>query len=274
MVRKTLVLSIVGLCALFGVLSASATVTDVFSQAGLEHREGRYVPLDVSFRDEQGREVTLRELLGRPAVLVLTYYRCTHICPEMLAAISGVVGKISFRPGKDYSIITLSFDDSDTPSTARQLKRDYLKPIGRPFPEDSWKFLTGDRENIRKILTAVGYGVKKETMGFDHPAVLVFLSPKGKITRYMNVSKFNYGLAYPVTFSPVDFENSIREASLGKINVADARAPLYCLLYKPAHEDAFYGILKVSGAATLVSLAALFAFLAVARGKSRKEGSR
>jgi protein SCO1 len=269
--KKDLVLFIVAFCTLLVVVPAGASGTDVFSQAGLEHREGRYLPLDITLHDETGKTVTLGELLSRPAVLILTYYRCTHICPEMLAAISGVIGKISLEPGKDYSILTLSFDDGDTPAVARQLKANYLKPIARSFPEDSWKFLTGDRENIRKVLTAVGYSVKKKPEGFDHPAVLIFLSPKGKITQYMNVLKFNYGMACPVTFSPVEFTSSIREASLGKTVLENSMAPFYCLLYKPDHEEVFYRILKVSGLTMLISLGALFIFFAMTGRKPQKE---
>jgi protein SCO1/2 len=267
--KKNPVLFIVALCILFVAISTARA--DVFSQAGLEHREGRCVPLDISLHDERGKNVILGELLGRPSVLVLTYYRCTHICPEMLAAISGVSRNMSLEPGKDYSILTLSFDDGDTPEVARTLKSNYLKPIGRTFPEDSWKFLTGDRGNIRRILKAVGYSVKIKAEGFDHPAVLIFLSPKGKITQYMNVSKFNYGLAYPVTFSPVEFANSLREASLGKTVLEDSRAPLYCLLYRPGNEQTFFRLLELSGLAMLVILGALFILLAMTGGKPQKE---
>jgi protein SCO1 len=262
-------LMVVAVC--MALIAESSGWAGVFSHAGLVYREGQYVPLDISLRDEGGRTVTLGKLLGRPAVLALTYYRCTHICPEMLAAVSDVVEKISLKPGKDYSIITVSFDDGDTPEVARTLKTNYLKPIGRSFPEDSWKFLTGDRGNIQRLLTAVGYSVKKKAEGFDHPAVLIFLSPEGKITRYMNISKFNYGLAYPVTFSPVDFTTSVREASIGKTAAEASRAPFCCLLHEPGHQEAFFGLLKFSGLAMLIALGALFVFLAMTGRKPQKE---
>lgn len=274
MKNKTLVLFVIALQALFAAMAAAAGGADVFDRAGLEKKEGQYVPVDISFQDERGKTVTFEELLTRPAVLVLTYYRCTHICPEMLAAIAGVIGKTSLRPGKDYLVITLSFDGGDSPEVAMSLKVNYLKAIGRSFPEDSWKFLTGDRENIGRLLSATGYSVKKKAEGFDHPAVLIFLSPGGKITRYMNVSKFNYGLAYPVRFSPVDFASSIREASFGKPMKGDGRAPVYCLLYKPVHEDTFFRILRLSGLTMLISLGALFIFLAMTGRKYRKERRR
>ncbi|MEJ2695834.1 MAG: SCO family protein [Candidatus Sulfobium sp.] len=269
--KKNLVLSIATLCTLLVAVPSGASQVGVFSRVGLDYREGRYLPPDITLRDETGRTVTTGGLLDRPAVLVLTYYRCTHICPEMLAAVTDVIGKISLEPGKDYRIITLSFDDRDTPSVAKQLKVNYVKAIGRSLPEGSWKFLTGDRENIRRVLTAVGYGVKEKAEGFDHPAVLVFISPGGKITRYMNVSKFRYGLAYPVSFSPVDFTTSIMDASMGKTAIADNRAPLYCLLYKPVHEVTFFRLLQVSGLTMLVILGSLFVFLAVTAGRHEKK---
>ena len=247
---------------------------DVFSHAGLVHRDGLYVPPDLSFRDEGGKTVAMGELFGRPTVLLLAYYHCGRICPQLLAGISRVVGNISLRPGKDYSIITVSFDDRDTPESARSAKADYLRAIGHPFPRDSWKFLTGDRVNIRRLLTAVGYSVKKKKRGFDHPAVVVFLSPNGKITQYMNIPESGYAPAYPLAFSPVIFTEALKKASLGKVMIVDDRAPLYCLLHRPQGYETFFRILKASGVTMLVALAVVFGFLSVRDSKSEKERRR
>ncbi len=270
--KKNLVLFIAGLCILFFAVPSGAA--GVFSRTGLEHRLGRYVPPDISLRDEGGKTVTMGELLGRPVVLALAYYRCMHICPQLLSGISRVVGSIPLRAGKDYSIITVSFDDRDTPETAKALKANYLKAIGRPFPRDSWKFLTGDRHNIRRLLTAVGYSVRKKEGGFDHPAVLIFLSPKGKITQYLNIPELDYAPAYPLAFSPVIFTEAVKKASLGKVMVVDDRAPLYCLLDRPHGYATFFRILKEAGLTMLIALGALFGFLSARDRKSKKERRR
>jgi protein SCO1/2 len=250
----------------------------VFDRAGLTERTGVKVPLDASFRDEDGRAVTMKELLGgKPVVLLLTYYRCSHICPEVLAGITDVLGKMSLAPGKDYSVITLSFDSGDTPADAKALKANYLKPLPASFPAESWKFLTGDEATIRKVLSAAGYGVKREPPhGFDHPEVLIFLSPEGKISSYRYVTKYRYGVSYPVTFSPVDFTAAIRDASSGKVAAAEDMEPLYCFLYEPQNQEIFYRMLKIAGVASLIALSAFFAVLGIAgrTGAGRKGSGR
>ena len=270
--RKSLLFLVVCLLALSVALPASGD--NVFSHAGLVHRDGGYVPSDISFRDEGGKTVTMGELFGRPTVLVLAYYRCGRICPQMLEGVSRVVGNIPLRPGKDYSIITVSFDDHDTPEAARAAKADYLSAVDGPFPPDSWKFLTGDNVNIRRLLSAVGYSVKRKKGGFDHPAVVVFLSPKGKITQYINIPESGYGPAYPLAFSPVIFTEAIKKASLGKVMIVDDRAPLYCLLHRPRGYETFFRILKASGVTMLIALGAVFGFLSVKDRKSQKERRR
>lgn len=270
--KRKAVLVVAAVCTF--LLTASAAGAGVFSQSGLVHRNGRYVPSDISFRDEGGKTVTMGKLLDRPTVLVLAYYHCARICPQLLEGISRVVGNISLRPGKDYSIITVSFDDRDTPEAARAAKADYLSAVGRPVPGDAWRFLTGNRENISRLLTAVGYSVIKKKGGFDHPAVVIFLSPKGKITQYLNIPEVNYGPAYPLAFSPVIFEDAIRNASLGKIMVVDDLAPLYCLLHRPRGYETFFRILKGSGLTMLIALGAYFGFLAARGRKSQKERRR
>ena len=111
----------------------------------------------------------MRELIDKPTILTLVYYHCSHICPQMLLGLSEVLAKLEMIPGKDYRVITISLDETDTPEDARNQKINYIKAINGPFPDDSWNFLTGNGENIRKIAETIGITFRKEVHGFIHP---------------------------------------------------------------------------------------------------------
>jgi len=271
--RKTTVLFL--LICLLNILAA----TDIFAEdgssdtVGVDERPGSFVPVDLVVHDEKGKEVVLKELMDRPSVLILTYFTCSHICPQMLGSLAVALGKLPLEPVKDYRVITLSFDDADTPRDAQSQKINYLKAIDKPFPEDGWKFLTADKSAIEKISRAVGIGVKKTEHGFVHPEVLIFLSPGGKITKYLHVSKYSYGLAYPITFSTLELVTAFSEARQGKVCEAGKKEPLYCFLHEPGRQKLFFTILKVSGAATLLVMFALFVVLRARRGISQERSN-
>jgi protein SCO1/2 len=159
-------------------------------------------------------------------------------------------------------VLTVSFDETDRPMDAREAKKNYIKAIGRPFPEDTWRFLTGDPDNIMRLSKAVGVRFTRAGHGFVHPEVLIFLSPQGKITRYLQAPTFNYGLPSNMTFSAVDLKTALGDASAGKVFTSGTGvSPLFCFLHEPANQERFFNMLKVSGALTLIGLFVLFVYL-------------
>src|SRR5512146_431395 len=124
----------------------------------LEEKLGQYLPADAMFADENGRRASLKSLIDKPTIIAPVYFGCTHECPMLLNGLAQALGKIDLaKPGRDYQVIALSFDENDTPQIARDKKVNYIKAVGRPFPEDAWKFLTGDAANIRKFTDAIGF---------------------------------------------------------------------------------------------------------------------
>jgi len=256
-----LVLSTLFLNPVYGKASSS-------DESGLDETLGQNVPLDLTFRDETGFPIRLGDIVDRPVVLTLVYYHCSHICPQMLFGLSEVLSKIDLVPGKDYRIITLSFDETDTTGDARSQKINYIKAINRDFPANTWKFLTGDRENIRRLSEAVGIRYRQVMHGFVHPEVLIFLAPGGKITRYMHVATSSYGVQYPVLFSPVEFTGAINDASQGFISARVTKTPLLCFPHEPGQQAKFYRMLSIFGMITLFIMIALFAYLRITTKKA------
>jgi protein SCO1 len=239
-------------------------------EIGLEEKTGQVLPRGLVFRDEKGAEVKLGGLMGKPAILTLVYYSCEHICPQMLEGLSQALPRLAVEPGKDYRVITVSFDASDTPQIALEAKKNYLKAIGRPFPEDAWKFLTGPERSIHDLTEAVGFRFRKDIHGFTHPVVLIFLTPDGKISRYFQVTKFSYGSAYPITFSSFDLNMALTEAAQGKSVTGLKKALLYCFSHEPPGQSKFFSFLGVVGLVTLAAMAAFFIYLQVSTRRYRK----
>jgi len=239
-----------------------------YPEAGLDEKPGASIPLDLTFYNEAGRRVTLKELIDRPTALVLLYYDCSHICPQLLGGLAESLGGLRLVPGRDYRVLTISFDETERPDDARSQKRNYIRAINRPFPEDAWQFLAGDQENIRRLSDAVGIRYKREDHGFIHPEVLIFVSARGMITKYMQVPRVNYGVVGPMIFPALSLKNAFLDASVGKVSVGGQVTPLYCFLHEPPNQERFYSILKISGTLTVLALFMFFVYL-----KGRKKSS-
>jgi protein SCO1/2 len=251
------------LLVLFGLVSplpaanAPSGTAGPSSDIGVEEQLGATVPLDLTFLDENGKQVSLRDLAKKPIILSLVYYSCPNICPRILSSIAQLLGKVPLVPGKDFSVVTISFDERDTPLTAREKKKDYLKAIGKPYPPEAWRFLTGDRETILRLTNAVGFHFQRSGDAFEHPACLIVLSPKGKVIRYL------YGL----TYLPFDIKMAVTEAAQGRPGPTIRRALLFCFSYDPQGRTYVFNLLKVCGTVTVVFALMVLAFVLWPRKK-------
>ncbi len=171
-----LCLILLSLCLVF-LQTAVAHAPAGTQPIGIEEKIGQTIPPDIVLSDEQGRKVTLAALIKRPTIVTLVYYKCSRFCPQLLAGLASALPHVELTADKDYQVMTVSFDANDTPALARDLKRNYLMAVNRPFPADAWRFLSGDRANIEKLCTAVGFTFRKEMDGFAHPMTLIILSP-------------------------------------------------------------------------------------------------
>jgi len=238
---------------------------------GVKERTGQRIPLDVVFYDEQGDMTTLKQLVNRPVVLSLVYYSCDRECPLLLSAVADVTGELKLAPGKDYSLITISFDPDDTPKAASEAKKNYIKLVGGAFPADAWRFLSGTNENIKRVLDAVGFTVKRDEIhGFSHPVALVVLSHEGKIVRYVYTTEDNFFSSRKrVAFQPFDLTLAIEDAAKDKTGFSIKRALAYCFPHQPKGQEAFFKIMKISGGIIVFLIVSFFVYLTVSGRKAR-----
>jgi len=210
------------ICLLLALLLPRAAAGQYTQSYGIDEKIRQKVPQDLVFSDEKGGKVTLRQLTDKPAIISLVYFSCGSRCPLLLGNLAQALSSVSLDPAT-YRVITVSFDDRDTPVLASEKKRNFIKAIGKPFPDSSWRFLTGDEENINRLTGALGFSYRKEPGGFSHPRVLIFLSPGGVVTRYL----------YGMSFLPFDVQMSLQESSGKRGLISADRLALFCYSYDP-----------------------------------------
>lgn len=223
---------------------------------GIDQKLNDQVPLDLTFRDETGATVTLGDLVhDKPVILTLVYFECPMLCTMVLNDLSGSMKTLPFSAGKEFDVITVSFDPTETPQLAAEKKRNYVRMYGRETAQTGWHFLTGDADAIKALTQAVGfrYVWDEATNQFAHSSGFMILTPDGRLARYF------FGTSY----SPNDLRLSLVEASEGKIGTPTDAILLYCFHYDPArgkYSLAIMNILRALGLVTLVLVGGFVAF--------------
>jgi protein SCO1/2 len=230
-------------------------------EVGIEERLNAQAPLDLVLKDEAGRPVALRALLDRPTVLTLNYFRCAGICTPQLTGVAEVLNGTGAEPGKDFQVLTVSFDPRDTWEIAATKRTNYLREIKRPFPPSAWRFLTGDEGSTRALAEAVGFRYTRQGEDYIHPGALIFLSPQGKVTRYM----------YGVSYLPADFQMAVQEAARGQATPTISKWLSVCFSYDPAGRKYVFSLTRVA-AAIVLGGAAAFLVVLIVKARRRRTG--
>ena len=250
--------------ALFGWVCFPALVQaagpSTAGEIGIDEKLGGTVALDAGLVGEDGSPVTLRQLIHTPTILALVYYRCPNVCDLLLTGIAGVLKDLPAEPGRDFTVVTVSIDDRETPADARRAKQVGLESIMRPFPPASWRFLTGTATSIAAVADSVGFRFARTGDYFDHPVGIIILSPTGKIVRYMNGADF----------LPADLKLSLLEASQGRVGPTIARFLRICFSYDPGSHKLVFKILQVVATVTLTVAGAFVLYLVLASRRKRR----
>jgi protein SCO1/2 len=240
-----------------GIMSPPANVRPPrLENVGIEQHLNAPIPPDLTFRDESGKTVKLGDYFGRkPLILNLVYYNCTMLCGEVLSGLTGTLRLVKFDIGKEFEVVTVSFDPRETPEIAAAKKQEYLKRYTRPGAAEGWHFLTGSAESVNALTKTVGFQYQYDPKidQFAHATAIMVLTPDGRISRYF----------YGVDFPPKDLRMGLVEASEGKIGNAVDQVLLYCYHYNPAtgkYGAVITNILRLGAGATILILGS-FLFL-------------
>ncbi len=234
-------------------------------EVGIEHEKklGNMLPLDLEFRNSDGTVKTLKDIITKPTVLALVYYRCPGICSPLLTSLSEVIDKADIEPGKDYQVLTISFDSRETYDIAAKWKKNYFNGMTRTLKDEDWYFMTGDSLNVAKISDAVGFRFKSDGKDdFIHAGALMMISPEGKITRYL------LGTSY----LPFDFKMAVVESGKGISSPPITKLLAYCFSYDPEGNRYVFNFNRVAGTVIFLGVGIFFVVLLVKGRKKTNSG--
>tara|TARA_X000000368_G_scaffold226169_1_gene178496 strand:+ start:247 stop:1068 length:822 start_codon:yes stop_codon:yes gene_type:complete len=188
---------------------------------------GSYIPLDTTFINERGEEVSLEALFskGVPTILTLNYFECPMLCSLILNGLSDTLENFTLNPGEEYQIITIDINPNETTKFVNEKKKNYIEKYDLQILQNDWHFLTGSNENIKRVADSIGfiYYYDKDRDEYMHPSAISILSPEGKISRYL----------YGIQFLERNLKLGILEAGEGKIGSTIDKIMLACYYYDP-----------------------------------------
>ena len=228
---------------------------NVLQKVGVAQRLNAQLPLDAQFVDDTGAKVTLGKYFDgkHPAIVTTIYYNCPMLCSEELDGLTSALMMVHLVPGKDFQIVVVSIDPTETPQTAAAKKALYLKRYGHPETADGWHFLTGQKPAIDAMTQAVGFGYVRvpgpdgRLTQFAHASAIEIATPTGKLAQYY----------LGVEYSPKDVLLGLVDASGNKIGSPVANILTYCYHYDPQtnrHSLIVARVVQLGGMVTVASL--------------------
>ncbi len=214
---------------------------------GFDPKLNAQIPLDVAFTDEMSRPVQLREYFGKkPVVMAFVYYTCPMLCSQVEQALVGTLKMIKFDPGKDYDVVLISMDPSDTSDDGLKKKHEALSRFARPSTDNGWHFLTGSKEAVDAVTKAADfrYTYDPKSKLFGHASGILILTPDGRISRYF------FGVEYPAS----NVRLGLVDASEGKIGTPVDHLLLFCYQYDPTkarYSATILTVIRMGGVVTL-----------------------
>jgi protein SCO1 len=237
--------------------SAEADTSGLF----FDEQLGQILPGDIVLRDEGGLARPLSEWIDKPTILSLVYFDCPGICTPLLNEVTDVLGKTDLDPRiTPFQLLTVSFEPRDTPAMAAEKRQNYLRQLSRPFPPESWRFLTGEAGDLQRLQEAVGFRAKKVGFDYIHPGGLILLTPERKVSRYL----------YGIQFLPFDFKMGVIEAARGEVRPTTARLLRFCFSYDPEGRTYVFNTMRVVGSTMLLTLGLFGGFLAISTQRRRQ----
>jgi len=219
---------------------------------GIDQRLNEQLPLDIEFRNEEGRLVNLGQFFhDKPVVLSLVYHECPMLCNEVLDGMLRAFRVLRFDVGKEFEVLTVSFNPREDAPLARSAKESYIRRYKREGAAEGWHFLTGDQTSIDRLTKAVGFRYRFDTQRnqYAHAGGIMVLTPQGRLSRYF----------YGIEFAPKDLRLGLVEASENKIGSIVDQVLLFCYHYDPVTGK--YGLailttMRIIGVAFVLGLAA------------------
>lgn len=252
------------LLLLFLPVVARAVPAPDYSNFAYQQKLGNKLPMGEVFHDETGHPVRLAELFGnKPVILALVYFHCPNICGIVRADLFFALSRTGMIAGRDYTLIALSIDPSETSTDASEAK---VEDMGR-YPAlgaaRGWHFLTGSANAVKAVADAVGFHDQfdPKLKQFIHPAGILFATPAGVVSSYL------LGVGY----RPQDMRLAVTRAERGGVARAALPVLLLCFHYDPTTGRYSLVILKLLRLAAVITILTVGGTLYLAFRRNRRK---
>jgi protein SCO1 len=259
---KTLILFCVCLVSI-----KSYSQTALFNQqmqVGFEEKQGQYADLSVKLVNEAGDTVLLKDVINKPTILNLVYFQCAGTCSPLMWGISKFIDGVDLQLGKDYEVLTISFDPTERIKLGINKKASYISSMTKKEEAKNWLFFVSDSINIAKLTQSVGFNYQKVNDQFVHATGLIALAADGKIIRYLR----------GIDFLPFDIKITMIEAAKGKIGPSINRLLAVCYGYDNKGNQYVFNVTKVSAIVISFMLVVIFLILVFSRIKSNTKANK
>jgi protein SCO1/2 len=247
------------LCAITAHAAAETTPRTVFHDVRIEQRIGSAIPADVLFTDDHNRPIRLGDYFSsnKPSILVLAYYTCPNLCPVVIRHLTQGLNGIGMTTGRDFQLISVSFDPSDTPALAAARKREYLRGYNAKAPPDitesGWHFLTGPTPSIERLKESTGFHAHFDdrTHTFAHSAAVMILTPSGKLSHYF----------FSTDIAPADLSAALQDAAADRTSKVASPDLQPCFTYDAAQNPRTLIVTRILQVAGALWAALLFGYI-------------
>jgi protein SCO1/2 len=230
-------------------------------QVGFEEKQGQYADLSTKLVNEAGDTVLLKNVIHRPTILNLVYFQCAGTCSPLMWGISKFIDGMDLQLGKDYDVITISFDPTENIKLGINKKASYIATMKKKEDAKNWLFFVSDSTDIAKLTKSVGFIYQKENDQYVHPTGLIALAADGKIVRYLR----------GIDFLPFDIKITLVEAAKGKIGPSINRLLAICYGYDSKGNQFVFNVTRVSAIVILFMVVIFFIVLSLSRIKFKKK---
>ncbi|MGD0753981.1 MAG: SCO family protein [Bacteroidales bacterium] len=226
-------------------------------QVGFEEKQGQYADLSAKLVNEAGDTVLLKDVINKPTILNLVYYQCAGTCSPLMWGISKFIDGMDLQLGKDYEVVTISFDPTENIKLGINKKASYISTMKKKEDAKNWLFFVSDSIDIAKLTKSVGFNYQMINDQYVHPTGLIALAADGKIVRYLR----------GIDFLPFDIKITMVEAAKGKIGPSINRLLAICYGYDSKGNQFVFNVTRVSAIIILFIVVLIFLVLAFSRLK-------
>ena len=243
---------------------SQTSLFDQQMQVGFDEKQGQYAALDVHLVNEAGDTVLLKDVISKATILNLVYFNCPGTCSPLMWGVSKFIDGLDLQLGRDYDVITVSFDPSERIGLGIKKKASYISTMQKKEMAEHWHFFVSDSSNIAKLTQSVGFNYRRINGQYVHPTGLIALAPDGKIVRYLR----------GIEFLPFDIKITMVEAADGKIGPSINRLLAVCYSYDNEGNKFVFNVTRVSAIVITFFVVLIFLYLAFSRIRLKNKSNK